>query len=292
MILWRGSLASCNYGCPYCPFAKTRDDRAALARDRVALERFCQWAEQRPYPLDILFTPWGEGLVRRYYREAMTQLSRLNHVRTVAIQTNLTCGLDWLDDADLSRLALWTTYHPGETSRARFLDRIAILERKGARYSVGMVGLKDQFAEIAAMRQALPRSAYLWVNAYKDEPDYYTAADVDFLASVDPLFELNLTDWPSRGRACGAGLASVSVNADGAARRCHFLKAEIGNIYEPDFEARLTPSPCPAAICDCHIGYSQMTDLDLRALFGQGFVERRMVDADRLAARGLIDRFA
>ena len=99
MILWRGSLASCNYGCPYCPFAKTRDDRAALARDRAALERFCEWAAQRPYPLDILFTPWGEGLIRRYYREAMTRLSRLDHVRTVAIQTNLTCGLDWLDHA-------------------------------------------------------------------------------------------------------------------------------------------------------------------------------------------------
>ena len=39
-VLWRGSLESCNYGCPYCPFAKTTDDRDALAADRAALERF------------------------------------------------------------------------------------------------------------------------------------------------------------------------------------------------------------------------------------------------------------
>ena len=34
-ILYRGPLASCNYDCPYCPFAKRRDDPAALRADRV-----------------------------------------------------------------------------------------------------------------------------------------------------------------------------------------------------------------------------------------------------------------
>ena len=42
-ILWRGPLASCNYGCAYCPFAKKVDSRAELARDRRALERFVDW---------------------------------------------------------------------------------------------------------------------------------------------------------------------------------------------------------------------------------------------------------
>ena len=32
-ILYRGTLSSCNYDCPYCPFAKRKDSRATLATD-------------------------------------------------------------------------------------------------------------------------------------------------------------------------------------------------------------------------------------------------------------------
>ena len=62
--------------------------------------------------------------------------------------------------------------------------------------------------------------------------------------------------------------------ADGTARRCHFLRTPIGNIYDPDFEAALMPRSCTAERCRCHIGYSHLKDLDLRGLFGGGFVER------------------
>src|SRR5262249_28032929 len=88
-ILYRGTPASCNYDCPYCPFAKRRDDPAALRSDRAALERFVQWAAANPdgHRLSILFTPWGEGLTRRWYRDALVRLSHLSHVDRVAIQT-------------------------------------------------------------------------------------------------------------------------------------------------------------------------------------------------------------
>ena len=74
-ILWRGSLESCNYGCDYCPFAKTSDDRRALAADRAALERFEAWIKARAQPVSILITPWGEALIRNYYRDAISRLS-------------------------------------------------------------------------------------------------------------------------------------------------------------------------------------------------------------------------
>ncbi|MGE6735743.1 STM4011 family radical SAM protein, partial [Streptomyces sp. NPDC059900] len=43
-ILYRGPLASCDYACPYCPFAKRRDTPEQLRADRAALERFTDWA--------------------------------------------------------------------------------------------------------------------------------------------------------------------------------------------------------------------------------------------------------
>ena len=42
-ILYRGPLASCDYDCGYCPFAKRRDSPETLRADRAALERFVAW---------------------------------------------------------------------------------------------------------------------------------------------------------------------------------------------------------------------------------------------------------
>src|SRR5690606_26196350 len=88
-LLYRGPLASCDYDCPYCPFAKRRDSPGTLRADRAALERFTEWvaarAEQAPGTrFSVLFTPWGEGLVRSWYRRAMVRLSHLPHVERVA----------------------------------------------------------------------------------------------------------------------------------------------------------------------------------------------------------------
>lgn len=274
-VLWRGSLASCNYACHYCPFAKTEDSRSALAADRAALERFEAWVVSRPYKVSILFTPWGEALIRGYYREAMTRLSHAANVETVAAQTNLSCSVAWLEACDLATAALWITYHPTETPRSAFLRKVERLEALGARYSVGVVGLIEHLADIETLRRDLPAGAYLWINAFKRCPDYYAPAEIDRLTAIDPLFALNNRDYASKGRACHAGESVISVLADGTARRCHFLHQPIGNIYDADFEAALMPRACVADRCRCHIGYSHLKGLELRSLFGRSFLERR-----------------
>jgi hypothetical protein len=195
-------------------------------------------------------------------------------VKRVAAQTNLSFPLDWLSTCDRERLALWCTYHPGEVARERFLARCRSLDALGVRYSVGIVGLKEHFDEIEAVRDALRPHVYLWINAYKRERGYYAPADIDRLAAIDPLFELNNQVWRSRGRSCHAGHTAITVDGDGIARRCHFIKEPIGNIYAPDFESALKPRPCSGEVCRCHIGYVHMGDLDLYSLFGSGVLER------------------
>jgi hypothetical protein len=274
-ILYRGPLASCNYGCPYCPFAKRHDTREALARDYAALSRFVDWLAARPADrFKVLFTPWGEALIRKPYREAMTRLSHMPSVGRVAIQTNLSGDLEWVAGCNLNRIALWCTYHPGEVARETFLDQCHVLDRIGARYSVGVVGLKEHLDEIEAVRAALSASTYLWVNAYKRVAGYYTGAEIERIAAVDPLFELNLQVYASRGRACRAGEETIVVDGDGNVRRCHFVREVIGNLYDSAFEQVLRPRPCSGEVCRCHIGYVHMRDLDLYTLFGDGVLER------------------
>lgn len=275
-VYWRGSLSSCNYACGYCPFAKTKNTRAELDRDKTALERFASWTKHRDYPLEILITPWGEALIRNYYREAMMQMSHQENIHTIGIQTNLSCSLGWLSDCNLSKIAFWTTFHPGEVSLEKFVSKIAFLEERGARYSVGIVGTKENTKVVEELRRALPENAYLWINADRSWPiaELRSSGAFDLFTGIDPLFALNTRSFPSKGLPCRGGRDSISVSWDGRARRCHFVNMPIGNIYDDDFESKLRPKPCPARTCNCHIGYSNLDALDMNTLY-DGFIERR-----------------
>lgn len=271
-IHYRGPLSSCNYGCGYCPFAKAREARSVLQADRDGLARFVSWAETSEHELSILFTPWGEALVRRWYREAMVRLS--HRVKRVAAQTNLSMKLDWLDGANRESLALWTTWHPGECSLDQFLRQTQRLDAMGIRYSVGVVGLREHFDAIAELRERT--EAPLWVNAYKREAAYYTPQERAWLSEVDPRFDDN-REHPSLGRACRAGQTHFTVDGVGDVRRCHFVDEPVlGNLYDGSLEAMLRPRTCPNAVCRCHIGYVHLEHLRLYEVYGEGLMERRL----------------
>jgi hypothetical protein len=272
-VLYRGPLASCNYDCPYCPFAKRHDPPELLRADRAALERFTAWAaETTDVRLSILFTPWGEGLTRRWYREAIVALSHLPHVDRVAIQTNLATRVDWLADADPASAALWATYHPGQVTRARFLARCEALLRLGVRFSAGIVGFAEHLAEARALRAALPPSVYLWVNAA--EGKRYTPEEEAKWTDLDPLFGYSVRPHVSLDLPCHAGETAISVDGDGTVRRCHFVKQKLGSLYDGSWRAALRPRSCVNSICDCHIGYVHLKPLGLRDVFAGGVLER------------------
>ena len=274
-LLYRGKLSSCNYDCDYCPFAKTRDSRATLQRDAADLARFVDWAARQTTTLSILFTPWGEGLVRKHYRDAMIALSHLPHVRRVAIQTNLCIAPRWLDRVDTRSFALWCTYHPSQVSLRVFVDRCLDLRRRAIRFSVGMVALRESFDEIERLRAALPADVPMWLNAYDQRTaDYYDANDAARLTAIDPHFGYSLAPPPSLGAPCATGESVLSVDGDGDVRRCHFVAESLGNLYDGSFAARLGPKPCPNPICDCFIGYVHRKDLPFARDYADGRLER------------------
>jgi hypothetical protein len=276
-ILYRGPLSSCNYGCEYCPFAKRSETFDQLEGDRLALSRFVDWCERSGgsgRELSVLFTPWGEALIRPWYQDAIARMTNLAHFKRVAIQTNISCHLKWIDRCDLSRLALWCTYHPTETTRERFLARCQELDSRGVRYSVGVVGLKEHLDDAQWLRERLNPGTYLWINAYKRVADYYDPAALNAYTQIDPLFPINNTRHPSYGKACRAGESVFSVDGSGAMRRCHFIKDVIGNIYDADWESSLHRRACSAENCGCHIGYVHMNELGLYDVFGDGVLER------------------
>ncbi|WP_329043407.1 STM4011 family radical SAM protein [Streptomyces sp. NBC_00178] len=272
-ILYRGPLASCDYDCPYCPFAKRRDSGERLRADRAALERFTAWAaEQSGDRLSVLFTPWGEALVRSWYRRALVELSRLPHIARVAVQTNLSGRTAWLAEAERDKVALWCTYHPGQTPYERFLGRCRELTALGVRHSVGIVGLREHLAEARRLRAALPSEVYLWVNAA--EGHTYTDEEAADWTALDPLFPYSRHPHRSAGLPCRTGESVVSVDGDGTVRRCHFVRDELGNLYDGSYRDALGPRGCPRDVCDCHIGYVHLETLPLYDVFAGGVLER------------------
>ncbi len=284
-FLYRGPLESCNYGCEYCPFAKKVDSREELSRDRQALERFVSWiAERRDARVGILFTPWGEALIRRWYQDALVTLSRMEHVGRVAIQTNLSCDLGWARRATPDRIALWATYHPEWVTRDKFVAKVKAMRALGVRVSCGVVGFRRFAGDIAKLRDELPDDVYLWINAAK-RLERYEDADITSFEQIDPLFRTNTVAHPSLGRSCRAGASVVSVDGEGDVRRCHFVDEVIGNLYDGTFDAALRERPCPNATCGCHIGYVHLDDLALYRTYGHGVLER--IPSDPLWRRRL-----
>jgi MoaA/NifB/PqqE/SkfB family radical SAM enzyme len=274
-ILYRGPLISCNYGCEYCPFAKRQQTAEELAIDRQALERFTQWIEDHPnHRFSLLFTPWGEALIHPWYQENLSRLSHLPNIQKVAIQTNLSCNLNWIHQANPNTLALWTTFHPEWSDLDRFLEKCHYLQQHHIRFSVGVVGFSHFRESIAQLRDRLPKSIYLWINAVKKELPSLSPDDRTFFQSIDPHYELNTQQYPSLGKACRTGESVFSVDGDGTMRRCHFIQEAIGNIYEPGFEDCLRDRLCTNETCHCHIGYVHMDELGLDRVFGQGILER------------------
>lgn len=276
-ILYRGHLSDCNYTCEYCPFSMARNSKEMRDLDKNDLERFVAWVEKNSSaerPFEILITPYGEALIRKWYQEAVIHLSHLPHVNKIAVQTNLSCSAQWLKRCNKQSTALWATYHPEQVTEDKFVEKCATLTRMGIRYSVGVVGTQEHFERITAIRKRLPENVYLWVNAYKRMPDYYSSNDIDFLTAIDSLFQDNLPDYPSLGRSCRTGKDVISIEGNGEVYRCHFIKTRRGNIFEDSLDSMLREEHCSKAICHCHIGYIHLDHLRLYETYADGLLER------------------
>ena len=245
-----------------------------LAHDKDCLLRFESWLSRQNREISILFTPWGEALIRKYYQQSLQRLSWLPHVKKVSIQTNLSGPLAWTARANPKTLALWTTFHPTETSVGKFIMKCQQLIQNNIRFSVGIVGKKENFPFIQTLKEKLPSSIYLWVNAYKRQPNYYSATEKDWLQQIDPLFSFNNTIYKTKGKSCYAGESSVSIDGAGNVTRCHFIKAPLGNIYQQPLDEMLGSRACTNDHCRCYIGYINLKELELDKVYSDRILER------------------
>ncbi len=273
-ILYRGSLNSCNYSCQYCPFAKKDANRKSLEKDADELERFVNWVKQQKQSIRLMFTPWGEALIWPAYQKAIVNLSRMSHVETVTIQTNLSGKLDWISRGNSRKMFLWASYHPDEISLDSFVASCFKVVSQGAQISVGMVGFSEKLSRLEQLRDRLPPEVYVWVNAHKGNGVNYSDAESSLISAIDPFFIYNQKNHSSLGKACDSGHSVFTVDGSGNVRRCHFIAEVIGNIYSRRLQDCLQQLPCTEATCGCYIGYIHLKELEFEKKFGANYFER------------------
>ncbi len=280
-LFYLGSLRGCNYHCGYCPFAHLQNSANQVRQDASDLDTFCTWVAQYSDNLEILFTPRGEALIWPHYQAALPSLSHLPHLRRLVIQTNLSSSLEWLSICNPGTLALWCTYHPEEADQDAFLNKLAQLTQMQILFSVGMVGKREAFAQIEQFRRRLPQQTYLWINAFKETPNYYSDEEIAWLTAIDPLFPDNLKDLQSAGKACRGGDSAFAIEGDGTLYRCHLIQQPLGNLYQQPLTTLARQRPCDRASCDCYIGNINLNGLEMARHYGDHILARIPLNAQQ-----------
>lgn len=264
-ITYRGALKSCNYKCSYCPFSKRGLSLKEVEKDKKRWVDFLKKISTIHFEnkCNILIAPYGEALIHDYYIEGIANLSKMPNIKYISCQTNLSFNINEFilklknRNVNLDKINLWCTYHPEMETIEEFTDKIIKLNKEIS-LSVGVVGNPLEFKAIKLLREHLPIEVYLWINAMDGLDRKYTDGEVEFLKSIDPMFDLELYNY-TKDYSCKAGEKDFFIDSKGDIYPCNRHRKKIGNIYEED--KKITNVSCSKKNCNCYLSYSHLEDI-------------------------------
>lgn len=274
-IYYRGYARCCNYQCSYCPFSKQKITKQQLERDREALERFVEFAGQRPEDLTIMFVPYGEALIQPYYRQSMAYLTSLSHIQAVGAQTNLSFSVENLLEevrlagGDVSKIRLWCSYHPEMVSEERFLAQCHRLIQAGISFCVGGVAVPENTERLKRLRSRLHPAVYLWLNRQDGLKRGYTQEEFQAFCEIDPFFGLQFEKRSRMTGRCTAGRESIFAEYNGDYRACNISRAVLGNLYDRREDEAEEIWDCKSSVCRCYLAYVHQFTPREEWLFGK-----------------------
>lgn len=272
MLLYRGSLKSCNYRCSYCPFSKHPQSQRELEKDREQWQSFLKSYPQKAAALNLgalMVVPYGEAMLYPWYWEGLAQISALAQTDAVGMQTNLSfCAETFLDcyqkaGGIVEKVRLWATFHPEITTISTFAQKCKTLTNAGVTLCAGSVGVPENLELLRKLRAELPYAVYLWVNQMDGLRRSYTQQEKEAFLEIDPYFERELLPIRADVSRCQQRLF---MEADGTLRACN-----ISSVMESGWAAlEVFPEPkCKRKQCSCYLAYGGRADFMNRVLFGK-----------------------
>lgn len=275
MILYRGSLKSCNYRCSYCPFSKRPGSQRELEKDR---EQWFSFVEDYRGSADrlklgaLMITPYGEAMIHSWYWQGLGQISALPGTDAVGAQTNLSFSMEEAlgqytqAGGILDKLRLWATFHPEMTTAEEFTDRCRLLKRAGILLCAGSVGVPENISLLKKLKQMLePEGIYLWVNRQDGLKRPYTREEKAAFLETDPYFAREITLMRADQRLCRGRLF---VEGNGRLRTCNLapvMEQEGGNKKGPTLPERIPEPVCNRKYCSCYLAYGGRLEEENRA---------------------------
>lgn len=273
MVLYRGSLKSCNYHCSYCPFSKHKGSEKEYEKDRQQWERFVESVLERK-SLGIralMVVPYGEALIHSWYWKGLGRLATSDSIDAVGAQTNLSFSIEQsLEEYEKAggkteKLRLWATFHPQMTEAEQFADKCRRLWREGVSLCAGAVGDPRQTEAIRHLRTLLPKDIYLWVNKMDGLKRCYTKEEQTALEEIDPFFLRELIPVKADPGQCRG---RIFVEGDGKIHSCNISPVREENWYGPWEHILEAPPRCSRKLCSCYLAYGGRSDVMNRILFG------------------------
>lgn len=282
MILYRGSLKSCNYRCNYCPFSKHPRSERELLRDREQWFRFCASIRKRAVDMGIgavMVAPYGEVLIHSWYWEGLGCLASVETIDGVGAQTNLSFPvrqcMETYEKAGgtAETLRLWATFHPEMATAEEFSEKCTDLWKRGVSLCVGAVGDVGNLEAVGELRHRLPKEIYLWINKMDGLKRAYTGKEIRQFEGIDPYFSRELEMTAADLSACRGRLF---VEADGTLRRCNISRPLRENWYDLEkkgfpgqiWETEGKEGSCGRKSCSCYLAYGGRDEVMNRVIFG------------------------
>lgn len=297
VILYRGSLKSCNYKCGYCPFSKHRISGRELEKDKTQWFRFVESIgdcfrgntvfgkgfQERDLEKSfggVMVVPYGEALIHSWYWEGLARLSALDGIHVAGAQTNLSfseqksLAVFLQNNGKPEKLRLWATFHPEMVSVKEFAEKCKRLKSLGISLCAGAVGVPEMAEQLLTLRSLLPDDIYLWINKMDGLGREYTQEEQKKFLEIDPYFWRELEVVLAEGKWCRERLF---VEADGSIRICNISRKTGMNWYDSGEsfrewlswrEEKNHTEPCGRKICSCYLAYGGRNDLFSQVLFG------------------------
>ncbi len=275
VILYRGSLKSCNYRCSYCPFSKQKGSEKERREDKAQWFRFVERVEegmgQGNFQTDfggVMVTPYGEALLYPWYWEGLARLSRLKGIDVVGAQTNLSFpeekSLACFGQAggDRGKLRLWATFHPEMVSVGAFAETCIRLKQMGITLCAGAVGVPGQEGVLRELKKMLPADIYLWINKMDGLGRKYTEEEKKAFEEIDPYV---WREWEVVPADVGQCRGRVFVDGGKGLRICNISQ----NIKAAEYQWQQGEvRECKRKACSCYLAYGGRDNWMNQVLFG------------------------
>lgn len=275
----------CNFDCPYCvstgDWSKSRRYDWTDPADRDVFAAAVGWIGRLPHPVEVRLASLGEPFASSFFLQQAGWLTRRDSVRYVELLSNaslLARRLPLLAEAaDMTKVSLWLTWHPGQISLEKFITAAALAQDTYGCFVVVNTLLFDpaDAAQARRVRDAAQQAGLRFnldlgydsatptasptgaVPLLRAAPhDHERAVNAVEEAGGDvALTRLALTALAGpRGLACRAGHDYLFIDIHGVAYRCSRYAADglrpLGRVLDPGFRLQTRPAtwaPCAAS---------------------------------------------